>query len=100
MTFKKGDPVQWNWGSSTAVGKVSETFTSDVTRTLKGNEVTREASSDSPAYLVKTEKGDEALKAESELKKATKSALMDAAKKAEIEGRSKMTLDELVSALF
>ncbi len=62
-----GDKVEWNWGSGTGTGKVTERFTSKVTRTLKGSEVTRDASEDEPAYLIEQDDGDEVLKSASEL---------------------------------
>lgn len=65
--IRVGDEVEWNWGDGTARGKVTERFTSDVTRTIKGNEVTRNASSDDPAFLIEQDDGDEVLKSGSEL---------------------------------
>ena len=65
--FSKGDRVTWSWGSGTAEGTVQETFTREVTRTLKGTEVTRNATEDEPAYLIEQEDGDRVLKSESEL---------------------------------
>ena len=70
-TYSKGDKVEWNWGNGTGTGEVKEKFTSDVTRTIKGNEVSRNASQDDPAYLVEQEDGDQVLKSGSELKKAS-----------------------------
>ena len=69
-TFKTGDTVSWTWGSGTATGTVTEAFTEHVTRTIKGTEVTRNATPDEPAYLVEQEDGDRVLKSASELKKA------------------------------
>ena len=66
-TFKKGDRVSWHWGSGTATGTVTEAFTDKVTRTIKGSEVTRNASDDEPAYLIEQEDGDRVLKSASEL---------------------------------
>ena len=40
-----------------------------VTRTIKGNEVTRNATDDDPAYLIEQEDGDRVLKSGSELTK-------------------------------
>jgi len=40
-----------------------------VERKIKGKEITRNASREEPAYLVKQEDGDEVLKSGSELKK-------------------------------
>ena len=68
--FQKNQYVQWNHGSSTAKGQITDTFKEKVTRTIKGNEVTRNASDDNPAYLIEQEDGDEVLKSESELEAA------------------------------
>ena len=69
MSYRKGDRVEWNWGQGTATGKVQEKFTSKVTRTIKGSEITRNAPDDEPAYLIEQEDGDQVLKSESELTK-------------------------------
>lgn len=118
--FSKGDKVEWSWGNGTATGKVADSFTSKVERTIKGNKVTRDASKDNPAYMVEQEDGGRALKSESELKKSggssgsktssskgssssledkTKDELYEKAKSQDIEGRSDMSKDELVKAL-
>ena len=68
--YNKNTKVEWNWGSGTATGKVKESFTEDVTRTIEGNEVTRNASSDCPAYMIEQEDGGRVLKSHSELTKA------------------------------
>ena len=62
-----GDKVEWNWGGGTGTGKVTERFTSKVTRTLQGSEVTRDASEDEPASLIEQDDGDEVLKSVTEL---------------------------------
>ena len=62
-----GDEVRWNWGSGTGTGKVKERFTSKVTRTISGSEITRNASEDEPAYLIEQEDGGRVLKSSSEL---------------------------------
>lgn len=67
MTFRKGDPVTWNWGSGTAKGTVTEVFTEKVTRRIKGKSITRNASAEEPAYLIRQEDGDRVLKSASEL---------------------------------
>ena len=66
-TFRKGSKVSWKWGANTAEGKIVERFTEKVTRTIKGSEVTREASSKEPAYLIEQDDGDKVLKSRSEL---------------------------------
>ncbi|MBB5514155.1 hypothetical protein FHS89_000153 [Rubricella aquisinus] len=62
-----GDTVEWNWGNGTGTGRVTERFTSKVTRTLSGTEVTRDASEDEPAFLIEQEDGDQVLKSITEL---------------------------------
>ena len=68
--FNQGDTVCWNWASGTASGTVQESFTSRVSRTIKGTEVTRDADADNPAYLIEQDDGDRVLKSESELSAA------------------------------
>ena len=65
--FHIGDQVKWNWGNGTGEGKIEERFTSKTTRTIEGNEVTRNASEDEPAYLIVQDDGDQVLKSASEL---------------------------------
>ncbi|MHA6344950.1 hypervirulence associated TUDOR domain-containing protein [Roseivivax sp. CAU 1761] len=70
MSYKVGDRVEWEWGNGTARGKITERFTQKVTRSIKGNEVTRKASEDEPAFLIEQEDGDRVLKSVTELRKA------------------------------
>ena len=67
MVYSKGDKVSWEWGNGRGEGKVTETFTKKVTRTLKGSEITRNGSDDDPALLIEQEDGDEVLKLSSEV---------------------------------
>ena len=67
MAFRKGSKVRWKWGAHSAEGKIVERFTSKVTRTIKGAEVTRDASRKEPAYLIEQDDGDKVLKSRSEL---------------------------------
>lgn len=69
--YPHGTLVEWDWGSGSAKGKVDEKFTEDVTRTIKGTEVKRNATKDDPAYLVKQSDGDVVLKSGSELRKVS-----------------------------
>lgn len=69
-TYSQGDQVEWDWGDGTATGTVKETFTENVTRTIDGNEVTRDADEDNPAYLIEQEDGQRVLKSESTLRAA------------------------------
>lgn len=68
--YRKGAKVTWNWGPGTAEGKVAESFTGDVERTIKGKTIKRKASKEEPAYLIEQEDGDRVLKSHSELTKA------------------------------
>lgn len=68
--YSEGTQVKWNWGQGTAKGKIETVYTDDVTRTIKGNEVTRNASDDEPAYYIKQDDGDAVLKSHSEVEKA------------------------------
>ncbi len=65
-----GDRVEWNWGDGTGTGTVTERFTDRVTRTLDGSEITRNASSDEPAYLIEQDDGSRVLKSVTELSPA------------------------------
>ncbi|MEO1320553.1 MAG: DUF2945 domain-containing protein [Pseudomonadota bacterium] len=67
--YSVGDRLKWDWGSGTGAGKVTEVFTSKVSRTLQGSDVTRNASEDEPAYLLEQSDGDEVLKSHSEVRK-------------------------------
>jgi hypothetical protein len=69
--YTHGTNVEWDWGNGTAQGKVDEKFTEKVTRTIEGNEVTRKASDDEPAYLIKQDDGGRVLKSSTELRKAS-----------------------------
>ena len=62
-----GDEVRWSWGSGTGTGTVTERFTSKVTRTIDGSEITRDASDDEPAYLIEQDDGSRVLKSTTEL---------------------------------
>jgi hypothetical protein len=65
---KKGDKVSWKFGGNEAKGTVVKRFTEKVTKTIKGKKITRKATTDKPAYLVKTKDGKKALKSGKQLK--------------------------------
>ena len=62
----KGTKVKWKWGSGTATGKVIETYSESVTKTIKGSKITRNGR----ALFIEQEDGDKVLKSESEVEKA------------------------------
>jgi len=68
--FRVGSKVEWKWGKGTGRGKVKESFTEDVERTIEGSVIKRKASTEEPAYLVEQEDGGRVLKGHSELKHA------------------------------
>ena len=66
--MKKGEEVKWNWGKSTAEGKIVKEYKQPVEKTIKGAKVKRNASKEEPAYEIKQENGSKVLKSKSELK--------------------------------
>ncbi|MGB3795520.1 MAG: DUF2945 domain-containing protein [Alteraurantiacibacter sp.] len=66
-SFQTGQYVKWNWGNGTACGQIEDRFEREVTRTLKGSEITKKGDSDNPAYLIKQDDGDKMLKRGSEI---------------------------------
>lgn len=67
-SFRKGQNVEWAWGTGTGSGEVVERFERDVTRTIKGAETTRKGSAEDPACVLEQEDGDRVLKLGSEMK--------------------------------
>ncbi|MCM2373848.1 hypervirulence associated TUDOR domain-containing protein [Aporhodopirellula aestuarii] len=68
--FQVNQYVSWNYGSGTTTGQIKESYKEKVTKTIKGSEITRNATEEEPAYLVEQEDGDQVLKSESELSDA------------------------------
>lgn len=68
--FQVNQYVKWNYGNGTATGQIKESYKEKVTKKFKGNEVTRNATEDDPAYLIEQEDGDQVLKSETELSNA------------------------------
>jgi len=67
--IRKGTEVKWKWGKGYATGKVENTFTESITKTIKGSEVTRNGSTDDKALLIKQDDGTKVLKLESEVER-------------------------------
>ena len=65
--IREGTQVQWKWGSGTATGKVIKAYSKEVTKTLKGTEITRNGEEDNKALYIEQEDGDKVLKLESEV---------------------------------
>ena len=69
--IKQGTNVEWKWGGGKAQGEVQEVFHDSVTRTIDGNEVTRDGTKDCPAYLIKQSDGGKVLKLQSEVSRVS-----------------------------
>ena len=67
--IRKGTVVRWSWGNGSAKGTVEETFTSKITKNIKGNEVTRNGDEGNKALYIKQDDGDYVLKSESEVER-------------------------------
>jgi len=67
--YKEGDTVEWNRSGRTPRGKVVKVYTSRQTLTIKGSEITRNASADCPSYRIEQSDGDEVLKSHTEVSK-------------------------------
>lgn len=65
--FENGDCVKWAWGDGHGEGTVTDVCTDKVTRTIDGTEVTRDADSEEPAYMIEQNDGSRVLKSQSEL---------------------------------
>lgn len=70
MTIRSGTKVKWKWGQSWAEGTVDEVHHDDITRTTKGEEITRHGSQDDPAYVIRQDDGTVVLKLASEVERA------------------------------
>lgn len=68
--FRKNSKVEWSWLGKSIAGVVEEVFVESVTQTIKGKKITRHGSKEKPAYLVRSEAGNLALKLETELRAA------------------------------
>jgi hypothetical protein len=69
-SYNVGDKVEWDWGNGTATGKIDKVYTEKVTRTIKGNDVTRNADREEPAYYIEQSDDGAALKSHSEVRKS------------------------------
>jgi hypothetical protein len=68
--YKEGDRVEWNWGNGTGTGEIKKVYIRKQTVKIKGQDVTREANEDEPAYLIEQEDS-EVLKSHSEVRKVS-----------------------------
>lgn len=68
--YSIGTKVSWKWYSSIIQGKVEESYQGPVEREIKGSRIKRNGTVENPAYLVRSEAGNLALKLHSELSSA------------------------------
>ena len=65
--FEIGSKVQWKWLGRVIAGQVEEVHFEPVLQEIKGKRIKRNGSPSKPAYLVRSDAGNLALKLESEL---------------------------------
>lgn len=68
--IRKGSEVKWKWGNGEGSGKVAETYTREISKKIKGTEVTRKGEKGNKVLFIKQKDGSEVLKLESEVEKA------------------------------
>ena len=68
--IKEGTRIEWSWGQGTATGKVIESYDHEVSKTFKGNQVTRKGETGNLALLIEQEDGSRVLKLSSEVERA------------------------------
>ena len=71
--YKIGSKVQWKWAGGIVDGKIEEVFFSPTVKEIKGKMIKRNGSVEKPAYLVRSEAGNLALKLHTELISKTQS---------------------------
>lgn len=64
---KVGAKIQWKWLGNIIDGKVEEVHMGPIEKEIKGKKIKRNGSVEKPAYLVRSEAGNIALKLHTEL---------------------------------
>lgn len=67
--IKVGSRVKWQLGSDVTEGKVIETYTDEITKTLRGSVITRKGRKNNKALLIEQFDGTKVLKLEEEVEK-------------------------------
>ena len=65
--YKIGSHVYWKWAGGVIKGQVEEVHFAPVEMVIKGSKIKRNGSVEKPAYLVRSESGNIALKLHTEL---------------------------------
>ncbi len=67
--IKEGTKVKWKWGNGHAEGKVRESYTKTITKTIQGTDITRHGESGNKALFIEQTDGAFVLKSESEVER-------------------------------
>ena len=67
--YKKNSKISWKWAGGVVNGTIEEVFMGPIEKEIKGKKIKRNGSVEKPAYLVKSEAGNLALKLHTELNK-------------------------------
>lgn len=67
--IQKGTKVRWKWGNGTAKGKVIETYTNKVTKTIEESTITRNGEKGNKALFIEQDDGSNVLKSETEVER-------------------------------
>ena len=65
--FEVGTKVSWKWAGGVVKGQVEEVHFAPIEKVIKGSRIKRNGTVEKPAYLVKSEAGNIALKLHSDL---------------------------------
>ncbi len=68
--YEVGARIQWNWVGGVIQGKIEEVHMGPIEMVIKGSKIKRNGTVEKPAYLVRSEAGNLALKLHTELKEA------------------------------
>ena len=68
--FRAGQEVEWRWPPGYVKGTVVGSFPTTIRLRIKGSLITRHGTPENPAYHLRTRKGVDVLKLESELQPA------------------------------
>ena len=69
IAFKIGDSISWKWAGGSIIGQIEEVHFAPIEKIIKGSRIKRNGSVDKPAYVVKSQAGNMALKLHTELTK-------------------------------
>jgi Hypervirulence associated proteins TUDOR domain len=66
-SYSVGEKVHWKWAGGVIKGQVEEIHFAPIEKEIKGSRIKRNGSVEKPAYLVRSEAGNIALKLHTEL---------------------------------